>query len=191
MSPGTMALPPGRPKPSPLVRVFSCLVPKSEVPVSVGLGGEADAQPREVAISCAGGFERSASDAVVGVAAEPCAGESVSVPLIRLCWGRSGDKGDTANVGLIARKKEYLPLLRSVLTEQAVASWFSHAVEGEVTRYDLPGIDALNFVMTGALGGGGTTSLRTDSLAKAFAQQLLEMPVRVPADWFPDVRSQE
>ncbi len=69
---------------------------------------------------------------------------------------------------------------------QVVADWMAHAVEGDVTRYDLPGIDAMNFVLTRALGGGGTSSLRTDSLAKAFAQQLLAMEVDAPAEWFDD-----
>ena len=113
-------------------------------------------------------------------------GPTKRVPLARLCWGRSGDKGDTANIGIIARRAEYLPFLRWVLTEAVVADWFAHAVEGHVTRYDLPGIHALNFVLTRALGGGGTTTLRIDSLAKSFAQQLLAMPIDAPAAWVAD-----
>lgn len=107
------------------------------------------------------------------------------------CVGRSGDKGDTANIGVIARKPEYLPFLRAALTEEAVAAWFRHSLAprmgqpaGEARRYDLPGIGGMNFVLSRALGGGGTTSLRSDSLAKGFAQQLLAMPVDAPAEWF-------
>ena len=183
MSPGTMGLVPGRPTPSPLVRVFSCCIPKSDVPVRI-VDAQTSPEGEAVSIALEGGFEGSASDAVVPVASEPCDGPTVRVPLVKLCWGRSGDKGDTANIGIIARRSEYLPFVRSVLTEEAVAGWFAHAVEGEVTRFDLPGIDGMNFVMTRALGGGGTTTLRTDSLAKAFAQQLLAMPIDAPAKWF-------
>ena len=197
MSPGTMLAVAGRPKPLPLIRVFSCLVPKADVPVTIvapggapgGADGGADggAVGELLPVACSGGFVASASECVQPVEAAPCAaGPRVSVPLVRLCWGRSGDKGDTANVGLIARRAEYLPLLRDALSEGRVGEWFGHAVEGEVRRYDLPGIGGLNFVLTRALGGGGTSSLRTDSLAKAFCQQLLSMPVEVPAAWFGD-----
>ena len=77
----------------------------------------------------------------------------------------------------------HVPFLRELLTERRVAQWYAHAVKGDVRRYELPVIGGFNFVMTGALGGGGTMSLRTDSLAKAFAQQLLVMEVDVPAEW--------
>lgn len=117
------------------------------------------------------------------------AGEGVSrVKLLQLCYGRSGDKGNTANVGLIARNRDHLPYLRAWLTEERVAEWFAHAlIDGAaVRRYELPGIGGLNFMLDGALAGGGTASLRTDSLAKAFAQQLLAMPIDVPSEWLTD-----
>ena len=186
MSPGTLPLIPGRPSPSPLVRVFNCVVPKTSVPVSIASARGATSG-EAVSISTAGGFTASASDGVVPVPPMPCTGPSVRVPLVRLCFGRSGDKGDTVNIGVVARKPEYLPLLRSVLTEEAVESYFAHAIDpaaGTVTRYDLPGIHGMNFVMTSSLGGGGTTSLRCDSLAKAFAQQLLSMRIDAPVQWF-------
>jgi hypothetical protein len=110
-------------------------------------------------------------------------GDTVTVPLIRLAYARSGDKGDTSNIGVIARKPEYLPLLRAQLTCATVAAHLAHLVRGEVTRYDLPGIGALNFVCEQALGGGGMASLRNDALGKGMAQVLLAMPVRVPARW--------
>jgi hypothetical protein len=107
----------------------------------------------------------------------------LEVPLIRVARGRSGDKGDTANIGIIPRRPEWLPLLRGQLTEAAVAAWLAHLVKGSVTRFDLPGIHALNFVCTRALDGGGMASLRNDPLGKGMAQVLLALPVRVPADW--------
>lgn len=108
---------------------------------------------------------------------------TVVVPLLRVAWGRSGDKGDTCNIGIIARQPHWLPVLRAQLTAGAVAGWLAHLVEGGVTRYDVPGLHALNFVCTQALGGGGMASLRNDPLGKGMAQVLLQMPVRVPAAW--------
>ncbi len=106
--------------------------------------------------------------------------ETAEVPLIALAWARSGDKGNTSNIGVIARCPEWLPLLRDELTEARVAEWLAHRVRGTVTRYDVPGIHALNFVCTEALDGGGMASLRNDPLGKGMAQILLAMPVRVP-----------
>ena len=110
--------------------------------------------------------------------------DSVEVPLLRLAWGRSGDKGNSSNIGIIARRPEWLPLLREQLTAARVREWLGHLVEGDVTRYDLPGIHAMNFLCTRALDGGGMASLRNDPLGKGMGQILLAMPVRVPASWF-------
>lgn len=105
------------------------------------------------------------------------------VPLIELAWARSGDKGDTSNIGVIARHPDDLPLLREQLTPQAVAAHLADKVRGPVTRYELPGIHAFNFVCEQALGGGGMASLRHDPLGKGMAQWLLAMPVAVPPDF--------
>ncbi len=102
-----------------------------------------------------------------------------TVPLIALAFGRSGDKGDTANIGIVARRDEYMPALRAALTEDAVARWFAHLVIGPVRRYDWPGLPGFNFVLEGALGGGGSASLRQDPQGKTYAQLLMHMPVGV------------
>jgi hypothetical protein len=107
----------------------------------------------------------------------------VEVPLVRVAWARSGDKGDTSNIGVIARKPEWQPWLRAQLTEARVKDWLGHLVRGEVTRFDVPGIHAMNFLCTKALDGGGMASLRNDPLGKGMAQILLTMPVRVPQSW--------
>ena len=86
---------------------------------------------------------------------------------------------------VIARRVEWLPLLRQQLTVESVKRYFAHLVEGTVERFDLPGIHGMNFLLHQALGGGGTASLRSDPLAKSFAQMLLDMPVRVPAQLLP------
>ena len=101
-----------------------------------------------------------------------------------LAWARSGDKGDASNIGVIARKPEYLPWIRASLTEAAVAAYCQHWLEArsEVIRYELPSLNALNFMLTYALGGGGIASPRLDPQGKAHAQQLLAMPVNIPAE---------
>jgi hypothetical protein len=104
-----------------------------------------------------------------------------TVPLVALAYGRSGDKGDNANIGIFARRPEYEPILDAEVTEEAVAKYFAHRIQGKVTRWRLPGINGFNFLLRQALGGGGMASLKADPLAKAFAQMLLDMPVRVPA----------
>ena len=106
--------------------------------------------------------------------------DCVELPLVRLAWARSGDKGDISNIGVIARRPEWLPLLRAQLTEASVGTYLAHLVQGKVTRYEVPGIHALNFVCEQALGGGGMASLRNDPLGKGMAQMLLSMPLRVP-----------
>jgi hypothetical protein len=100
-----------------------------------------------------------------------------------LAWGRSGDKGDAANIGIIARRRR-VPALYPCGPHRSRPwhDYFAHAVKGPVLRYDLPGIQALNFLMHEALGGGGIASVRMDPQAKAFAQMLLDFPVPIPAD---------
>lgn len=169
----------GRASASPVIRMFSCLVPKSLVPVTVDVDGHQIAL-QEGARS--GGF----SAATLPVEAPPApplpATASATVPLVALAYGRSGDKGDNANIGIFARKPEYQPILDAEVTEEAVAKYFAHRIEGKVSRWRLPGINGFNFLLRQALGGGGMASLKADPLAKAFAQMLLDMPVRVPAE---------
>lgn len=102
---------------------------------------------------------------------------------IQLRWiahARSGDKGDTANVGLIALKPEYYPILLREVTVARVARHFKGMVSG-VERFELPNLKALNFLLHGALDGGGTISLKTDAQGKVYSTALLRMQVPVPA----------
>ena len=104
-----------------------------------------------------------------------------TVPLERLAWGRSGDKGDKANIGIMARNEAYLPWIAQVLTSDYVATRFAHFMTSpSINRYYLPGLPALNFVLHNALGGGGVASLRNDPQAKSFAQILLDTPIAIP-----------
>jgi hypothetical protein len=176
----------GRASPSPVIRMFSCLVPKTEVPVTIELDGRTLEMERGAK---SGGFTAADLPAEAPPAPSlPTSGPNaatVTVPLVALAYGRSGDKGDNANIGIFARKPEYEPILDAEVTEEAVARWFAHRIEGKVTRWRLPGICGFNFLLRQALGGGGMASLKADPLAKAFAQMLLDMPVRVPASLAP------
>jgi hypothetical protein len=106
----------------------------------------------------------------------------MQVPLIKIAHARSGDKGDTANVGLIARRSEFYPVLRDEVTSERVKAHFAGICLGEVERYELPNIEALNFLLHHSLGGGGTLSLKTDAQGKTYGAALLRMSVTVPDD---------
>ena len=170
----------GRPAVQPVVRLFSCLVDKALVPIAVEVNGQTLQVPAPLP---AGPVPPAAPPAALPAAdsEQPAAAADLAVPLFRLAHGRSGDKGNSANIGVLARHPDLLPLLRAQLTAAAVADWFAHLVTGPVTRYEWPGIDGFNFVLQGALGGGGTGSLRHDPQGKAYAQLLLDFPIRVPA----------
>jgi len=103
-----------------------------------------------------------------------------SVALVHLAHGRSGDKGNTANIGLIAYRSSYYPLLCSQVTPERVSAHLAPLGIGAVERFELAGLKALNFLVHGALGGGGTLSLRTDSQGKVLVNALLRMMVVVP-----------
>ena len=172
----------GRAGVSPLIRQYAFLLDKGRVAPQVRLDGAAVELPPPGAAPAADAAPAPAGPALP---VEEPAGPTVEVPLIRLAWARSGDKGDTSNIGVIARRPEWLPLLRAQLTPQRVAAHLAHLVEGPVARHEVPGIHAFNFVCERALGGGGMASLRNDALGKGMGQILLALPVRVPAAWFP------
>lgn len=178
-STGRCGIDAGRPSASPMVRLFSFLLDKEFVGISVKVDG--------AEVSFAPFLPpKDHKDKVVHPHVEDGAlpgGRKIEVPLIRLAVARSGDKGDGSNIGVIARKAEYLPAIRASLTADAVKSYFVHYAKGAVERYDLPGINAVNFVLNNSLGGGGTSSVRLDTQAKTFGQLLLSIPVSVPEAW--------
>ena len=102
------------------------------------------------------------------------------VRLVDNAHAHSGDKGDTANVGVIALRPEWYPLLRDQLTLDRVRRHFEGVITGDVERYELPNLNALNFLLHGALGGGGTVSLKTDAQGKVFSTAMLRMVLAVP-----------
>jgi hypothetical protein len=177
--PGLTTLFGGRPDVVPVLRFAAGLVPKPSVDVAVTL----DEAPLSVAIPPGWPVEPPAAPRPEAVPPlPPC---PVRVPLSALAWARSGDKGDSANVGVLARRPEYLAFLRAALTPEAVARHMAHVLApgaGRVRRWDLPGLEGMNFLLERSLGGGGMASLRSDPQGKGFAQQLLEVEVPVTAE---------
>lgn len=179
-APGTTGLFGGRPKATPLIRLFTFLVDKASMPpptLSIG------AQPARPVPVPAGAPPQPVADAAPRPATQVPEGDTVEVPLLRLAYARSGDKGDSSNIAIIARDPAFLPLLRRELTPERLLAHFAGLAEGPVRRFDVPGLSAMNFLIERALGGGGMASLRIDPQGKAFGQMALEIPVRVPRIW--------
>jgi hypothetical protein len=180
-APGTTMPAGGRPTPSPLVKPFAFLIDKSRLVPQVHMNGLST----DVAVP--GGQSDPAPAAPLP---EPPAwvdppGEALErVPLIRLAHGRSGDKGDLANIGLVARRPQWWPLLWNRVTVERVRQQLAHllcaAPSGPITRHALPGLHAMNVLVPGALAGGGPASPRFDPLGKGLAQIVLAMEVEVP-----------
>jgi len=104
------------------------------------------------------------------------------VRLFDIAHARSGDKGDTSNIGLIARRPEFYPVLCAQVTAERVKAHFAGLCHGPVERYELPNLEALNFLLHKALGGGGTVSLRSDAQGKTYSTALLRMEIELPED---------
>ncbi|WP_236214820.1 acyclic terpene utilization AtuA family protein [Metapseudomonas otitidis] len=178
MAPGLTGIVGGRPTVYPVIRLFSFLVDKSACSLEVELDGER----HPVALPETGSADPTALAEDLHPP-RPVGEADASVPLIRLAVARSGDKGNHSNIGVMARRPEYLPWIAEALTPESVVDWMAHVLDpqtGRVQRWYLPGTHSLNFLLENALGGGGVASLRIDPQGKAFAQQLLEFPVPVP-----------
>lgn len=178
--PGTTGLS-GRPKGQEVYRLFSFLVDKSDVEVTVDVDGD---RRRFAAPATTAGFETAASpvmeDALLDAGR---ADEMVEAPLRTIAVARSGDKADISHLAIIARHPDFYPALVRQLTVERVKDYFRHLVRGEVVRYDVPGVHALSFLLHEALGGGGAASLRNDALGKAFGEIALDIAVAIPAAW--------
>lgn len=182
MSVGTTTWGGNEPKLMPIVRLFSCNVPRDRVEPAALVGDETVYGAGTAArFFQQGDLERAPAGEVAAME-----GESTTVPLIDLAWGRSGDKGDKFNIGVIARKPEFLPYIRAALTPDALRAYFAHEFDdpdaAQIDAFELPGISGMNFLFHAALGGGGVATMRVDMLAKGKAQQLMDYPVPVPAD---------
>ncbi|XP_075786210.1 uncharacterized protein LOC102455426 isoform X1 [Pelodiscus sinensis] len=189
MAPGLTAVVGGRPRVSSVLKPFFFLYPKRNVKINIFLNGQhVETFQEDLTFT---------SDEIVSVDSPkndelkdlPCGPHTYR--LEDLAYTRSGDKGNSANIGVIARHPLYYPYLKKTLTAQALEDYFQHLLEREqpqeklVTRYELPGIYGLNFVLKNSLGGGGIASLRSDAQGKAFGQMLLDFQIKN----VPDLKS--
>ncbi|XP_059211135.1 uncharacterized protein LOC131989817 [Centropristis striata] len=186
MAPGLTGIVGGRPRVSPVLKPFFFLHPKSELKVDLHVDGQleslSEAEPDAPEQEAPPPSAQDEPDA--GLPSGPH-----SYRLEELAFTRSGDKGDSANIGVIARHPLFFPYLKKHLTSSVVEEYFSHlikpGVSDAVTRYTLPGIHGLNFVLQSSLGGGGVASLRSDPQGKAYGQMLLDLKLR----GLPDLKS--
>ena len=166
--------------PMPITQHFSFLIDKTELEATVTVAGEARPSP----VPTQGGY-RADKTVRPPVPAAPEAALTATVPLVALAWTRSGEKGDLFNVAVIARQPDYLAYIRQALTPAAIADWYRHFLADDrparIELYEVPGIDALNYVVNDSMAGGLNKSPRLDPGAKGMAQQLLEFPVAVPS----------
>jgi hypothetical protein len=176
-APGTTGIYSGRPKPTPQIRLFTLFIDKTRLGrPTVSLDGETF----EVEVPQGAPAPSAAHPQIAPE--QPLAGETVEVPLMRLALARSGDKGNSANIAIIARHPGYLETIRREVTPERMAEHFRHLIFGQVERFEAPGLHAFNFLLQDALGGGGMASLRIDPQGKAYGQMALEMMVRVAPD---------
>jgi len=177
-----------RAQPSPVVRLFSYLTDKADVQVDIdgkevaspspfqGGGGPPSLEGRR-------GERQTQEAADYAPPSDPSkrGREMTKVPLAQLAWARSGDKGDMANIGVLARRPEYLPYIWDALEEEKIGDMFAHftADDSVISRYYLPGTDAMNITITNILGGGGSASLRNDAQGKGYAQILLAAQIPI------------
>ncbi len=166
----------GRPSPSPVFRLYSFLLDKQTLSPVVDIEGVERNVPFEVS------SQRPAVKADQPLPdPSDVDGESVTVPLRQIAWARSGDKGNNANIGVIPRNTAFAPYLWAQLDNKKVEAVFAHFLEGEVERFYLPGIAAMNIVLHDVLGGGGMASLRTDTQGKSYAEILLDANIELPS----------
>ncbi|CAL1541216.1 unnamed protein product [Lymnaea stagnalis] len=190
MAPGLCGIIGGRPKISPVLKLFSFLYPKNNFKITIEMNGEvvdynqpnvptAEYLTRAYPASDSNGNGANTSCRDIELPKGDC-----SYRLEELAFTRSGDKGNDCNIGVISRHPVYLPFIRSQLTAEAVESFFTSyfkdtpaSTKNKVQRFDVPGVGGLNFLLKGSLGGGGIASLRSDPQGKAMGQELLDFRI--------------
>ena len=174
--PGLSGFVGGRPKPSPIVRLFSFLINKKDVDIKI----EDGISSKKFEVKDSENFDINSIKRHEAPKIEDQDQQFIDVPLIKIAYGRSGDKGNKANIGIIARNEKFYPVICKYLTEDIVKRCFSKFLEGEVEKFYLPGSCSINFMLDNVLGGGGPASLRNDPQGKAYAQILLDETIPVP-----------
>lgn len=188
MAPGITGSGTGRPRPVPNLVHFPLLIPKSQVNTRYVVGADG--------IKSVGWGSWDTKESygkptpVPSIPEADLSGPLVKTRLINLAYGRSGDKGDVCNVGIIARDPKYLPYIKRSITEKTVSEYMKHLCKGTVTRFELVGPNAMNFVLTHSLNGGGLSSLVVDRQGKTYAQICLSgLEVEIPASLLPSVEA--
>jgi hypothetical protein len=179
-APGTTGIYSGRPKPTPVVRLYTFFLEKTVLDrprLQIG-----SASPAEINVPTEGGYI-ALEEHVRDITGSLPDGATIDLPLARLAYARSGDKGNSSNIAIIARAPKYFPLLRRELTPERMVAHLGHLVQGTAERFEAPGLYALNFLINDALGGGGMASRRIDPQGKAYGQMALEMTIPVPQFW--------
>lgn len=202
MAPGIANVIGGRPTVYPIAKLFSFLYDKDKVNVSITLVDHDQTTQLDVCPDSQGGFNPAlilptphSQEKTDTSAKTNCHLNEISgfLPLVHLAWARSGDKGNHANIGVIARRPEYLPYIKAALTTTAVAEFMHHTqvLPEAVSCFELPGLNAINLLLKNSLGGGGFASLRIDAQGKTFAQQLLEFPIPLPQQLIAAIYKQD
>lgn len=181
-APGTTGIYSGRPKPTPVVRLYTFFLDKNLLGKPRLL---LDDETIEIDVPAGAPLPLSDPETTFLAPETPSLEPDVEVPLITLALARSGDKGDSSNIAIIARDPSYVPCLRREVTCDRMAEHFRPLVSGPVHRFEAPGLNAFNFLLENALGGGGMASLRIDPQGKAYGQMALEMMIRVPRSLLP------
>jgi hypothetical protein len=180
-APGTTGIYTGRPKPSPQIRLFTFFIDKTLLPAPVvTLEGGSFTVDIPAGVAAATPARAAAGAGAQATPVPATGGDDVPVPLLRLALARSGDKGDSANIAIIARHPAYVDVIRREVTVERMAEHCRYLVDGPIQRFEAPGLHAFNFLLQNALGGGGMASLRIDPQGKAYGQMALEMMVNVP-----------
>jgi hypothetical protein len=186
---GTAGLIGGRPKPTPLVRLFTFFIDKSRLEApSVTVGQDASFSVVLPEIGVNSPFVATPAVTAPSPIQPDKTDQYEEVELRRVAHARSGDKGNSSNIAILCRKPEYVSYLRTLLTPERIAAHFATVADGPVVRYEAPGLSAFNFVLQNALGGGGMASARIDPQGKAYGQRALEMRVKVPRSWIDDLQ---
>ena len=164
----------GRPRVSPSIHLFSFLLPKDQIKMKMKMNKKVISIPYHIPEGTSKTKKNNSF-----FTTKTLLKKEFSVPLINLAYARSGDKGDHANIGVIARKQEYFDFIDRELNPSTIAQFFSHVIQGDVLKWVLPGINGINFLLKNSLGGGGMASLSIDPQGKAYGQQLLEYSIPV------------
>lgn len=179
MAPGLCGIVGGRPKASPILKLYSFLYPSKQVPCAIHFKDQKVEYLHQEVEANASIPPRMEANEMNDTVPEG----SSNIILEDIAYTRSGDKGNNANIGVIAREKDYYPYIKKHLTAEAVYNYFEHLFEEKwdgkpeglpVHRYEMPGIYAVNFVLENCLGGGGVASLRMDPQGKSFGQNILD-----------------